>query len=248
MSSVKIKPVPILNTEHCTIFPYVQTIEIDGSMEDGIAPMRWRDWMDDFLRLIPKFVSLRSLELYYLDARDCQGIQRSMPQSIKNNIKEVSIDLSPYNMSEFAAFVSMFTALESLSYVRGYPWHGVSESTQGLASPPPLSVRELLFGSSDQDDPVAPTVLNCLSFQATRVQFNFSAHAASPQLKSIQLDFWQQTFSYSYFDKAFLSTIEWLPKILALLPPSIEEIILFVELLPVSPQRERCSRAQARYH
>ncbi|KAJ6573087.1 hypothetical protein DFH09DRAFT_1459516 [Mycena vulgaris] len=62
------------------------------------------------------------------------------------------------------------------------------------------------------------------------VQFLRSGYCvALPQLKSIQLDFWQQTFSYSYFDKAFLSTIEWLPKILALLPPSIEEIILLVE-------------------
>jgi hypothetical protein len=52
-----------------------------------------------------------------------------------------------------------------------------------------------------------------------------------PQLKSIQLDFRGDTFSYSYFDKSFLSKIEWLPGILILLPPSIEEIILSMDLL-----------------
>ncbi|KAJ6530841.1 hypothetical protein DFH09DRAFT_1326737 [Mycena vulgaris] len=171
-----------------------------------------------------------------------------MPRSIKNNIKEVSIDLLPYNMSEFAAFVSMFTTLKSLSYVRRYKWSGVSESTQGIASPP-SSIRELLFGSSDQDDPVALTVLTWLvdlhsgysgilletGVPKRDLQFLRSGYcAALPQLKSIEVEFRQQTFSYSYFDKAFLSTIEWLPKILALLPPSIEKIILSMELLPVS--------------
>lgn len=57
-----------------------------------------------------------------------------------------------------------------------------------------------------------------------------------PQLKSIQLDFWSHTFSYSYFDKSFLSKIEWLPKILALLPLSIEEIILSMEPNQLPPR------------
>jgi hypothetical protein len=57
-----------------------------------------------------------------------------------------------------------------------------------------------------------------------------------PQLKSIQLDFGSHTFSYSYFDKSFLSKIEWLPKILALLPPSSEEIILCMGLDHLSPR------------
>jgi hypothetical protein len=56
------------------------------------------------------------------------------------------------------------------------------------------------------------------------------------QLKSIQLDFWSHTFSYSYPDKSFLSGIEWLPKILALLPPSIEEIILSMDPHYLSPR------------
>jgi hypothetical protein len=57
-----------------------------------------------------------------------------------------------------------------------------------------------------------------------------------PQLKSIQLDFLEHTFSYSYFDKSFLSGIEWLPKFLALLPPSIEEIIVSMETNLLSPE------------
>ncbi|KAJ7103876.1 hypothetical protein C8R44DRAFT_808290, partial [Mycena epipterygia] len=266
---VKIKPMPILNNEHCTVFPYVQTIEINGSVNDGSGEPRMclPDWMDDFLRLIPKFIALRSLELYCLDAWGLQGIQRSMPQSIRKNIKEVSIQWPKYyDMSDFAAFVSMFTALETFS-----------ESTQGLVSPP-SSIRELLFLGADADL-IAPTVLKWfvdlhsgildsidpghLPFEKSvefgrfltrfgstlskikfdilddegAVQFLHSGCcAALPQLKSIQLDFWGQTFSYSYFDKSFLSTIEWLPKILTLLPPSIEEIILSMEPYYVSPR------------
>ncbi|KAJ6521448.1 hypothetical protein DFH09DRAFT_1097744 [Mycena vulgaris] len=277
----KIELMPILNNEHCTVFPYVQTIQIYGSMDDGDenSPMRQPDWMDDFLRLIPKFVALRSLELYCLDVWDFRGIQRSMPRSIKNNIKEVSIDRPQYHMSEFVAFVSTFTALETLSFGSGHPRSAGSESTQGLVSPP-SSIRELLFGSSDH-----PTVLKWfidlhsgiidsidphdLPFEnpvefgrfltrfgstLSKIKFSISGDqgavkflhsgycAAFPQLKSIQLDFWDQTFSYSYFDKSFLSTIEWLPKILALLPSSIEEIILSMDPNHVSPRESAASQ------
>jgi hypothetical protein len=48
--------------------------------------------------------------------------------------------------------------------------------------------------------------------------------AALPQLKTVQLDFWGTP--YNYFDDSFLSTIEWVPKILATPPPSINEIVL----------------------
>ncbi|KAJ7143925.1 hypothetical protein C8R44DRAFT_864938 [Mycena epipterygia] len=277
---VKIKPMPILNNEHCTVFPHVQTIEIDCSINNGRenTQMRRLDWKDDFLRLIPKFVALRSLELYGLDAWDLQGIQRSMPQSIRNNIKEVSIQWPQHcNMSEFAAFISMFTALETLSTEsRDSEDTEDSESTQGLVFPP-STIRELSFWSSPSDDLVPPTVLKwfvdlhsgiidaidpdhlplkpvefgrfltrfgstlskikfIISGDEGAVQFFHSGYcAALPQLKSIQLDFWGHTFSYSYFDNSFLSTIEWLPKILALLPPSIEEIILSMESSQVSP-------------
>jgi hypothetical protein len=143
---VKIDPIPILNNENCTVFPYVQTIEISGGMDDGreYSPTREPDWMDDFLRLIPKFIALRSLELYYLDEWDLQGIQRSMPQSIKNNIKEMSMDLQESNMSEFAAFVSIFAALETLTFCGGSSRSTLPQSTQGLV-PPPSSIRELIL-------------------------------------------------------------------------------------------------------
>ncbi|KAJ7143928.1 hypothetical protein C8R44DRAFT_759155 [Mycena epipterygia] len=275
-----IQPMPILNNEKCTIFPYVQTIQIDGSMDDGSEnpPIGQLDWMDNFLRLIPKFIALRSLELYSLGPWELQEIQRSMPQSIRNNIKEVSIMWPRHcDMSEFAVFVSMFTALETLSTISQYSQYtGDSEPTQALVSPP-SSIRKLSFSAMDPDDLVAPTVLKwfvdlhsgvidaidpghlplksvefggfltrfgstlskikfMISGDEDAVQFLHSGYcAALPQLKSIQLDFWGHTFSYSYFDKSFLSTIERLPKILALLPPSIEEIILSMDINHVFP-------------
>ncbi|KAJ7143930.1 hypothetical protein C8R44DRAFT_759157 [Mycena epipterygia] len=232
-----------------------------------------RGWMSVTRGVLFKRIT-HSAILY---AWDLQGIQRSMPQSIRNNIKEVSIEWpEECDMSEFAAFVLMFTALETLSTGSQYSQYaGDSESTKDLVSPP-SSVRELSFWGSTSDDLVAPTVLKwfvdlhsgvidtidpgrlqfkkpvefgrflarfgptlskikfMISGDEGAVQFLHSGYcAALPQLKSIQLDFWQQTFSYSYFDKSFLSTIEWLPKILALLPPSIEEIILSMD--KVSP-------------
>jgi hypothetical protein len=146
---VRIDPIPILNNENCTVFPYVQTIQIDGSTDDGSEYSPWRgpNWMDNFLRLIPKFIALRSLELYCLNEWDLQGIQRSMPQSIKKNIKEVSMDLQELDMPEFATFVSIFTALETLQFVGGRSPCTLLQSTQGLVSPP-SSIRELLFLSS----------------------------------------------------------------------------------------------------
>ncbi|KAJ6462410.1 hypothetical protein DFH09DRAFT_1228124, partial [Mycena vulgaris] len=186
----KIELMPILNNEHCTVFPY---------------------W-----------------------------IQRSMPQSIKNNIKK------PSKPCHLGAKIH---------------WTGVSESPQGLFSPPPSNIKELSFRISGPNDLVLPTVLKWFvdlhsgiidsidphdlplkksvefgrfltRFGLTlfKIKFKISGDEGAvqslcsgylPQLKSIQLDFWQQTFSYSYFDKSFLSTIEGLPKILALLPPSM---------------------------
>ncbi|KAJ7473767.1 hypothetical protein B0H11DRAFT_2195456 [Mycena galericulata] len=269
---VKIDPIPIMNSQHCTLFPYVQTIDISGSTDDGSEyPVRRAfDWMDGFLKFIPKFIALQSLELSCLDSQDLQGIQRSMPQSIKNNIKAVSIDSPECRMSELAVFVSRFTALKTLSW-GGNSRYGVWELTPGLVSPP-SSIRELSLWDAYTDnifplavmkwivnlhsgiiDSIDPynfpseksvefrrfltrfgSTLSKIKFMISgdegAVQFLRSGYcAALPQLKSIQLDFWGHTFSYSYFDKSFLSTIERLPKIIALLPPSIKEIILTME-------------------
>ncbi|KAJ7689777.1 hypothetical protein B0H17DRAFT_1331596 [Mycena rosella] len=257
------KPIPILNNEHCTVFPYVQTIQIHGSTDDGseYTPIRRPDWMDDFLRFIPKFVALRSLELYSLDEWDLQEIQRSMPPSIKNNIKEVSIDAP---LSESAAFVSMFSALETFTFWNENSWYGISESTQGLVSPP-SSIRDLLLRTPDPNvlkwfvdlhsgiiDSIDPHDLpfeNPVEFgrfltrfgsTLSKIKFTISGEEGAAQFFRSgycaalpQLDL--HTFSYSYFDKSFLSTIEWLPKILALLPPSIGEIILSMNPNQVSP-------------
>ncbi|KAJ6471001.1 hypothetical protein C8R45DRAFT_1078407 [Mycena sanguinolenta] len=269
----KIKPIPILNNEHCTVFPYVQSIQIWGRMDDGRenTPMRSPGWMDDFLRFVPKFVALRSLGLYYLDEWDLRGIQRSMPSSTKNSIKEVSILDAP--LPDVATFLSMFSTLEDLTLFRDGPLpisHEVLDSTQDLVSPP-STIRQLALQTPDPNvwkwfidlhsgiiDSIDPHSLpsNPVEFgrfltrfgsTLSKIKFMISGEegaaqflrlgycAAMPQLKSVELDFWEDTFSYSYFDKSFLSTIKWLPKILALLPPSIEEIILSMEPNCLSP-------------
>ncbi|KAJ7726314.1 hypothetical protein DFH07DRAFT_782754 [Mycena maculata] len=257
----RIPLVPLLNNEHCTIFPYVQTIAIIGGTDDGSDPTD-PEWMDDFLRVIPKFVALRSLEVYELGAWGFQKIQLSMPQSIKNNIKEVTIDMAGFHMSEFAASVSMFTSLETFTSLNGYSEDETSELPRGLV-PPPSSIRELLFRSSEPNDLVVlkwfadlhsgiiesidpynlpfqrpvefRRLLTRFGSTLSKIKFIISDDedagqfldsgycAALPQLKSITLIFESQTV---------LWTIEWLPKILALLPTSIEEVILFLTIDP----------------
>ncbi|KAJ7726306.1 hypothetical protein DFH07DRAFT_852806 [Mycena maculata] len=261
----QIKLVSILNNEHCTIFPYVQTIAISGSTLDSSGSQA-DDWMDDFVCLIPKFVALRSLIVHGLGSQDLQKIQRSMPHSIKNNIKEVAIDNAGSHMPGFAAFLSMFTALETLTSGNSYSeYEPVSKLTQGLVSPP-SSIRELLFRTSRRNDLI---ILDWfVNFHSSRIdfidphflpserpvefqrfltrfgstlskikffisgdhqagQFLSSGYcAALPQLKSIELEFGWQPLPW---------TIKWLPKILALLPTSIEEVILFMTIdLPPS--------------
>ncbi|KAJ7441659.1 hypothetical protein B0H11DRAFT_2204733 [Mycena galericulata] len=280
---VKIDPIPIMNSQHCTIFPYVQTIMISGSTDyGGESPgMRALDWMDEFLQFIPRFVALHTLDLSYPDSQDLQGIQHSMPHSIRNNIKELSMNSPECHMSEFAEFVSRFTALKTLTWGGGNSDYEVWESIQGLV-PPPSSIRQLSLWNADDlslsvlkwiialhsdiIDSINPyelpsekpvefrrfltrfgSTLSNIKFMISgdegAVQFLRSGYCeALPQLKSIQLDFWGHTFSYSYFDKSFLSTIERLPKIIALLPPSIGEIILTMEPNTLPPEESAVPR------
>ncbi|KAJ7723075.1 hypothetical protein B0H16DRAFT_344307 [Mycena metata] len=286
---VKIEPLPILQNVHCTVFPYVRTIAINGSLDDGSGePAYPGPWLDDFLELIPKFAALRILELYALGKYDVNAIQRSLiSHSMVNNITELSIDSDWDTMSEFAASISQFTALEKLTPSLDGPtrevWPEISESLQSLIVPP-SSIRALSFWDP-YNGPFSPTVLRWFvdrhsgtidsihphhlpfehpvefrqfltRFGPTLSEINFSISgregaeeflrsdycAAMPQLKSLQLDFWQHTFSYSYFDKSFLSNIELLPKLLALVPPSIEELILSMEPNVLNPRKTATSQ------
>lgn len=149
-------PVPILNNEHCTVFHYVRTIHINCDSVDAGQYQPRPNWMENFLRHMPKFVALRSLELVGLKARDLQDVGRSIPQSIKNNIKQVSMYLPQYRMSQFAAFLSKFTALETLLSLGGNSQWG--QLTQGVA-PPPASIRELSCWGLLPQDLLATSIL-----------------------------------------------------------------------------------------
>jgi hypothetical protein len=78
----------ILDNSHCTVFPYVQVITIDSYMDDD-DPVISHTWLDDFLVHIPKFSSLKSLELYTLDSAALYAIDRVIPYAIKRNIREL---------------------------------------------------------------------------------------------------------------------------------------------------------------
>ncbi|KAF8133534.1 hypothetical protein K438DRAFT_2031547 [Mycena galopus ATCC 62051] len=267
-------PLPILKNEHCTIFPYVQNIEIYGSTDDGSErpPMAKIGWLDDFLCLLPKFVALRCLGLLSLDAWHLEIVQCAMQPSIRSNIKNLEMGVEARWISECAAFISTFPALESLSVFHSWSADSGDEDPQ-LSKPlvsPPSTIKKLSFGNtvsfgnSDSNvnsallnwfvdlhsgiiDSIYPGNLPCthpaefqrfltrfgatlsrivfmIQGQTGAVKFlNAKYCAALSHLKTIQLDF---SGPHSSFDDSFLWTIEWLPKILASLPPSIEEIVL----------------------
>ncbi|KAF8144589.1 hypothetical protein K438DRAFT_578412 [Mycena galopus ATCC 62051] len=84
----------ILDNPHCTVFPYVQVITIDSYMDDKY-PIISHTWLDDFLVHMPKFSSLKSLELYTLDSAALYAIDRVMPYTIKRNIRELQMHCGP---------------------------------------------------------------------------------------------------------------------------------------------------------
>ncbi|KAJ7181374.1 hypothetical protein C8R43DRAFT_969048, partial [Mycena crocata] len=265
--SGKIDVVSILNNDYCTVFSSVQHIDLTGTAYGTDSP----EWMVGFLPLIHKFVTLRSLMLTCVTTFELEEIRDWIPQFIRNNIKELSIQSSPHRVSDLAAVVSEFNALETLSSSR-YSEDEIPESIHGLPHPPP-SIGRLVFRGWDTRNRIAPAILQWfielhpgiidsidpddLAFEKqvefsaflsrfgsniTKIRFSFwkdedeilflrSGYcAALPKLKSIELDSWSNTFAYSFGHKSFLRKIEWLPKILALLPPSIEEIILSVQV------------------
>ncbi|KAF8144978.1 hypothetical protein K438DRAFT_1872764 [Mycena galopus ATCC 62051] len=78
----------ILDNPHCTVFPYAQVMTIDSYMDDD-DPVILHTWLDDFLIHMPKFSSLKSLELYTLNSAALYAIDRVMPYAIKRNIREL---------------------------------------------------------------------------------------------------------------------------------------------------------------
>ncbi|KAF8144576.1 hypothetical protein K438DRAFT_1873597, partial [Mycena galopus ATCC 62051] len=80
----------ILDNPHCTVFPYVQVMTINSYMDDD-DPVISHTWLDDFLVHMPKFSSLKSLELYTLDSAALDAIDRAMPYTIKRNIQELQM-------------------------------------------------------------------------------------------------------------------------------------------------------------
>ncbi|KAJ7181377.1 hypothetical protein C8R43DRAFT_941224 [Mycena crocata] len=207
---------------------------------------------------------------------ELEEIQHSMPQCLRNSIKELYIQWPPHRISDLAAFVSKFNALDTLASCP-YSQDEIPETIHCLVPPPP-SIRQLVLWRSDREDHIAPAMLKWftdlhsgtidsidpggLPFESpvefaafltrfgsniTRIRFSFEEDedeiqflrlghaycAALPQLKFIEIEFLGEAFAYSLADKSFLRIIELLPKIVALLSPSIEEIILTVGTDPL---------------
>ncbi|KAJ7812401.1 hypothetical protein B0H14DRAFT_2857132 [Mycena olivaceomarginata] len=248
---VKIKPGQILNSPHCTVFPHVRTINIDGSMDDGSDhhASRENNWMDDVLVHMAKFTALTSLELYTLGSWDLDAIDRAISRSRKRGIRRLDLYHPVYlTMSQIAVFISKFTDLTTLEcgeIDRSWEEDALTDflGTNELLVAPPSSITKLIilldwftdlhlggfinrFGGS-----LSHIKLSISGHDADTVQFLESKYLATlSQLKSIVL-----TFSESAYD--------CLPQTFVQLPPSIEEITLFLINIRDPDQLSRRERA-----
>ncbi|KAJ7497753.1 hypothetical protein FB451DRAFT_1212635 [Mycena latifolia] len=145
--------VPILNNPHCTVFPHVQVIAIDGSTNDGSgAPaLSSHAWMDDFLLHMPKFTALTSLDLSSLKPWAFDAIDRAMPPAMKRGIRRLEMYRPKrLRMSAIVAFVSNFTGLTTLTCGEMYGgWEGNALpyllGTNEALAPPPSSITKLVI-------------------------------------------------------------------------------------------------------
>ncbi|KAJ7669622.1 hypothetical protein B0H14DRAFT_3072451, partial [Mycena olivaceomarginata] len=137
----------ILDNPYCTVFPYVQVITIDSYMDDD-DPVISHTWLDDFLVHMPKFSSLKSLELYTLDSAAMYAIDRVIPYAIKRNIRELQMHCG-VSTTCLAAFVSKFTNLTSLACgeMEGYlvDFEDLFDTDEELVSPPSSITKLILF-------------------------------------------------------------------------------------------------------
>jgi hypothetical protein len=150
--SGKVKPVPILNNPHCTVFPHVRAITIDYSNDLGSGYLE-PTWLDDYLVHMPKFTALTSLELYSLREWNLVAIDRALPPARKRGIRGLLIVPEWLDMSAIAAFVSNFTDLKTLKFGEMHEADDEDALTYLLGTnkplvPPPSSLMKLVFSSS----------------------------------------------------------------------------------------------------
>jgi hypothetical protein len=87
-----VKPLLFPNNPHCTIFPYVQVMNIGNKTED-VGMQRVPNWLDNFNFFLhmPKFTALMSLDLESFDSLDFDTVIRAMPPAMKGHIQKLGI-------------------------------------------------------------------------------------------------------------------------------------------------------------
>ncbi|KAF7348176.1 hypothetical protein MSAN_01770500 [Mycena sanguinolenta] len=125
----------ILDNPHCTFFPYVRLIVIDGS--DNSASLM-PTWVDDFLVHMPKFTALISLHLNTLSLWDLNTIVHAIPPAPKRAIQTLAISRlkGSGTLSALATVISNFPNLTTLACRKLNGWNEDASSTNQLAVPP----------------------------------------------------------------------------------------------------------------
>ncbi|KAJ6508223.1 hypothetical protein C8R45DRAFT_966623 [Mycena sanguinolenta] len=244
----------ILDNTHCTFFPHVQAIVIDGS--DNSASLM-PTWVDDFLVHMPKFTALTSLHLNTLSLWDLNTIVHAIPQSMKCAIRTLYISRlkGSGTLSALAALISNFPNLTTLTCrkLNGWTQDASSLPTDELVPPPSSTTKlavdadlilkwftDLHFGViesfSPEHLPIShTTVMDFIDrFGASLSELELSIPDLVHFLNSdSQYLVKFRQLRYIVFDFRRQFKLPELPKIIAQLPPSIEGIRLSV--MPLDP-------------
>ncbi|KAJ7892440.1 hypothetical protein B0H13DRAFT_2665688, partial [Mycena leptocephala] len=144
-------PTLILDNPHCTVFPHVRAITIDGSTDWGDdlpSGLMGFKWLYNFLVHMPKFTALTSLTVHELaGSSNFDAIDRAIPPAMKRRILVLQISHPVLTISAIAAFISNFTELTTLEcgeiYVHrdfeGDPLEYLLGTNETL-DPPPSSI------------------------------------------------------------------------------------------------------------
>ncbi|KAJ7155224.1 hypothetical protein C8R46DRAFT_1117248 [Mycena filopes] len=162
----------LLKDHNCTLAPHVQRLEL-GAIAHAHKPLPRngmvlnREWMNEFLPLIPRFVALRSLDLYHLIPRDLRSLLGVMRRHrMQDNITELAITSSyAYSLPQLATDLSGFTRLKTLSYTNQGAWSG--DFTEDIVRPS-RSITTLVLRSLSSSDVSSLSSLSILRWFVSR--------------------------------------------------------------------------------
>ncbi|KAJ7635065.1 hypothetical protein FB45DRAFT_910644 [Roridomyces roridus] len=233
---LKIQPGPILDSPHCTVFPYVQTLNINGSLDDGteIGVSRAPKWMDNVLVHMPKLTALKSFWLCDLGMLDFDDLSLAIPPWMSSKIRELTINFPHLlTLPQILAFIAKFIGLTRLDCGEIYHWNQYPWNQDAVAHfyshdlepsrPPPASVSKLVMLQSGH---LPSAILKWFANQHSGIINSFVAHSehfSTPEFRSFMDKFGRSlsTITMSFSGPDYEAASEYL-----LVPTHLKSTVL----------------------